>query len=256
MTHVLILPGNGGSRTRFEPLLGILADAHPHLQPVIPALRGFDGRPLPPSTDYWTDFLVDIEACLPPEEEGADWVFYGHGIGGSLLMELAARGYRLPSGRVLTPRRLILHSVIGASLHQRFFPKLMRPPWVRGLIQRLIVARWMQPIWERRLFRQPAQIPAALRRQFFADYARCAAFPVFFDLITVAWYRRVQATWPVAPPYLLWGGQERVVQARYLTLWQADFPQATIETVPDWDHFPMLDNPADFARKFVTLVSP
>lgn len=254
MTHVLILHGNGGSRTRFEPLLQYLADHHPAIYPVIPALRGFDGRPIPPSQDYWTDFLADIEASLPPG--ATDWVFYGHGIGGSLLMELAGRGYRFPSGRVLRPRRLILHSVIGASLHKRFFPKLMRPRLVRALMQRLIVAPWMQGIWERRLFREPAAIPAGLRRQFFADYARCAAFPVFFDLITVPWYRQTRARLQAEPFYLLWGGQERIVSARYLDLWRADFPQATIETVPEWDHFPMLDCPTDFSRKFVTLVSP
>ncbi|RMG54254.1 MAG: alpha/beta hydrolase, partial [Bacteroidetes bacterium] len=166
-----------------------------------------------------------------------------------------ARGYRFPGGRVLRPRRLILHSIIGASLHKRWFPWLMRPRLIRRLIQRLVAASWMQPIWERRLFRQREAIPADLRRQFFADYGRCAAFPVFFDLITVDWYRRTRDKIQTEQPVLLWGGKERVVSARYLELWRADLPQATIELVPDWDHFPMLDAPADFSRKFVTLVT-
>ncbi|RMG59632.1 MAG: hypothetical protein D6722_21905, partial [Bacteroidetes bacterium] len=65
MTHVLILHGNGGSRTRFEPLLAHLGQWYPDIRPVIPALRGFDGRPIPESKDYWTDFLRDVERSLP-----------------------------------------------------------------------------------------------------------------------------------------------------------------------------------------------
>ena len=255
MTHVLILHGNGGSRTRFEPLLAWLAQHHPDIEVVIPALSGFDGRPLPPASNYWDLFLQDLRRSLAGKET-AKWVVYGHGIGGSLLMEWAARGYRFPNGTVVQPQRVILHSVIGASLAQRWFPKLMRPRLMRSLIQRLVTFRPLQSRWEKRLFLQPERIPQALRDQFFAGYRRCAAFPVFFDLITPAWYRQVQAQLSQAPFIFWWGEKERVVQARYLDLWRADFPAAQFLLEPHWDHFPMLDQPEEFARKFVTLVTP
>ena len=170
-------------------------------------------------------------------------------------MEWAARDYPLPNGKALQPQQVILHSIIGASLHKRFFPKLMRPMWMRKLMQRLIAAPWMQPRWEKRLFRFPEQIAPALKRQFFADYAQCAAFPVFFDMLTVPWYRSVRSRHDGHLWHLVWGDLERIVAAKYLDLWRQDFPQATIESVPEWDHFPMLDQPMEFVQKIGNLIS-
>ncbi|TAE47598.1 MAG: alpha/beta fold hydrolase [Bacteroidetes bacterium] len=253
MRYVLVLHGNGGSRTRFLPALDILAQSYPDIKVIIPELSGFDKRPLPPSGDYWTLFLAEIERALPDTD--AEWVLYGHGIGGSLLMELAARGYRFPGGRVLKPLRVILHSAIGASLDRRWFPWLMQPRWIRSLIRQAVAAPLLQPIWEKRLFPHPERIPPALRKQFFADYGHCEAFSVFFDLITDRWYRQILPRITQEPFYLLWGQKERVVAARYLPLWEQDFPRATLDIEPEWDHFPMMDDPGDFVRKFVLLVS-
>jgi len=252
--HVLLLHGNGGSRTRFQPLLAQLHQGHPEVQAVIPKLSGFDGRPLPPDRDYWDLFLSEIEQALG--DAGAkDWVFYGHGIGGSLLMELAGRGYAFPSGQTVVPRRVILNSVIGASLHKRFFPQLMKPLGVRKTMQQLVAAPLLQPIWEQRLFQHPGRIPYPLRQQFFADYAQCEAFPVFFDLITAEWYRALLPRIDQQPFHFLWGSHERVVQAKYLKLWRNDFPRATFEVIEGWDHFPMLDQPEEFTAKFVKLLT-
>ena len=249
--QVLLLHGNGGASARFGPLLDRLAD-HADLRPVIPALSGFEGRPLPATGDHWSHFMQELGQAIDLPQ--ADWVLYGHGIGGSLLMEWAARGYPLPNGEHLRPRRVILHSVIGASLGQRWFPKLMKPLWVRETMQHLIATPALQALWEGRLFQHPQRIPADLRRQFFADYARCAAFPVFFDLITVDWYQALLPRIQQVPFYFLWGQRERVVQAKYLRLWRRDFPHATFEVLPGWDHFPMLDQPDEFADKLRALV--
>ncbi|MEO1448659.1 MAG: alpha/beta hydrolase [Bacteroidota bacterium] len=252
--HLLLLHGNGGTRTRFVPMLEQWPALYPEVELHIPELSGFAGRPLPASGDYWSVFLQEIGKCVA-DVDSIDWVLYGHGIGGSLLMEWGARGYPLPDGSRLKPRKVILHSIIGASLHKRFFPKLMRPMWIRSLMQSLITARWMQPRWEKRLFRFPDQIPSDLKRQFFADYAECEAFPVFFDMLTVPWYRSVRERHDGADWHLLWGDLERIVAAKYLDLWRADFPAATIESVPDWDHFPMLDQPMEFVQKIGNLIS-
>lgn len=249
--HVLLLHGNGGASARFQPLLQRLGDRD-DIQPVIPALSGFEGRPLPEAANYWDLFVEEMgQAITDPQ---ADWVLYGHGIGGSLLLEWAARNYVLPDGSYLQPRRVILNSVIGASLGERFFPKLMKPLWVRQGMQQLVASPWLQPVWEGRLFQHPQRIPAALRRQFFADYARCEAFALFFDLITVDWYQSILPQVRDQRFHFLWGKQERVVQAKYLKLWQRDFSQATFEVISGWDHFPMLDHPDEFAGKFVQLV--
>lgn len=251
---LLVLHGNGGTRTRFEPMLALWPEHVADVSVHIPRLSGFAGRPMPEGANPWDVFLDEIGQCVLEAGEGS-WTFYGHGIGGSLLMEWAARGYPLPNGERAKPQKVILHSVIGASLHKRFFPKLMRPLWVRSLMQRLIAAPWMQSIWEKRLFRFPDQIDPALRQQFFADYAQCAAFPLFFDMLTVSWYRSVRDRHQGQDWHLLWGDLERIVAAKYLSLWQADFPQAKIESAPAWDHFPMLDQALEFVQKIGNLIS-
>lgn len=248
--HLLMLHGNGGSQTRFLPFLSQVKEDAPDIKVYLPTFSGFDGRPLPQVRDYWDLFLSELQETLPDEP----FVAYGHGIGGSILLEWAARDYTFPDGTMRRPQQMILHSIIGASLHKRSFPKLMKPKWIRNSMRQAVAAPVLQPMWEKRLFQQPAEIPPELRRQFFADYGTCQAFSVFFDLITPSWYRSVQQAVKDQPFYFLWGEQERVVRSTYLPLWQADFPQATFEVVPAWDHFPMLDDPPAFSDKLIELV--
>ena len=249
MINLLLLHGNGGANARFDLFRQWVTDRGPeNLRLHLPELPGFEGRPLPPGDAGWPDFLGPLarQVALYPDEP---WVFYGHGIGGSLLLEWAARDW---DG--CRPGLVILHGPIGASLEHRFFPKLMKPVPVRRLMQRLIHARPLQPVWERRLFQRPGSIPQPLRDRFFRDYERCAAFALFFDLITPDWYRRVQERVGERSFYFLWGAEERVVAARFLDYWRRDFPVSEFEIVPGWDHFPMLDQPEAFYQKITDLL--
>lgn len=257
MTKLLLLHGNGGARARFRPFLGLLGSRGPeHLSAVVPELPGFEGRPLPEGDRSWRPFIEALQRTV--EEHGVDgrWIFYGHGIGGSLLLEWASLGWPLAGGGRINPQQVILHGSIGASLEHRFFPKLMRPRAVRRLMQWLIAWPALQPVWERRLFLYPERIPADLRRQFFRDYQTCAAFSLFFDLITPQWYRSVQRQLQQERFYFIWGEKERVVASRFLKYWRQDFPHSTFDIVPGWDHFPMLDQPEEFYEKIIGLCSP
>ncbi|MEL6674993.1 MAG: alpha/beta hydrolase [Bacteroidota bacterium] len=254
MKPILLVHGNGGSRTRFEPSIPMLQAALPNSRMFIPSLSGFDGRPLPKSDNYWDVFIQELSETVEPERE-AEWVLYGHGIGGSLLMEWGARGFPLQGGGKLKVSKVILHSIIGAALEVRFFPQLMKTRPVRWLMKKAIVSRLLRPIWIRRLFRHPENIPSALRNQFFEDYRSCDAFSVFFDLIVPEWYQAVRPSLQQLPLIFLWGEKERILKAEHLPLWKQDFPQAQFEVVPSWDHFPMLDEPEDFVRKFVLLAT-
>lgn len=246
MKKLLLLHGNGGGRTRFLPFLSLHEQQQQaDFEPVLPELPGFDDRPLSGDTPDWQPFIRALQQTVAAHPS-SDWVFYGHGIGGSLLLEWASRGWSMPDGGAVKPNRVLLHGIIGASLEHRFFPKLMQPMPVRQLMQRLIAWPPMRPLWEKRLFQQPETIPLAVRKQFFLDYARCPAFPVFFDLITPVWYRHVQQQLKEQPFDFIWGEQERVVASRYLSYWKRDFPNARFDIVPDWDHFPMLDEPEAF----------
>ncbi|MCB0587789.1 MAG: alpha/beta hydrolase, partial [Phaeodactylibacter sp.] len=83
----------------------------------------------------------------------------------------------------------------------------------------------------------------------------CAAFSLFFDLITPAWYRSVQQFLQDERYYFIWGEKERVVASRFLKYWRKDFPHSTFDIVPGWDHFPMLDQPEEFYNKIIGLYS-
>ncbi len=251
--EVLLLHGNGGAGTRFRPFMERVGNQPtPGLHFHVPELPGFEGRPLPQSgTPSWDPFILALIEHVAARPD-VDWVFYGHGIGGSMLLEWASRKWE---GAPRPPRLVVLHSCIGASLEKRWFPKIMRWPLIRELMKRLITAPWLEPVWTRRLFLQPEAIPEELRRQFFEDYRRCEAFSVFFDLITPAWYQTVQKALKQSDFHFLWGGAERVVAAKYVDLWRRDFPNATFEIIPEWDHFPMLDHPDAFFKKIHELLA-
>lgn len=253
--NVLLIHGNGGANARFEPFLRLLQDRQPDWRVHLPLLPGFEGRPLgPASDDGWAPFLNTLADLVGQVGNQGPWVFYGHGIGGSLLLEWAARGWQTGGKSVDPPALVVLHSIIGASLEHRFFPKLMRPRWVRAILQELVGWLPLQPLWERRLFLHPEAVAAEVKDRFFAGYRSCAAFPLFFDLITPAWYREVHRKTHRQPFHFLWGDRERVVASRYLTYWQRDFPEAVFEIVPGWDHFPMLEEPAAFYDRLAHLI--
>ena len=249
-----MLHGNGGGRTRFLPFLELVNEkASVPFKVHLPELPGFDGRPMPTSADGWAPFIEPLQKIVAPLSD-EPWVVYGHGIGGSLLLEWAARGWQLQEGEAWKPAKVLLHGIIGASLEHRFFPKLMQPMLIRRTMQGLIAWPPLRPVWEKRLVLDPERIPESIRRQFFLDYAQCAAFPVFFDLITPAWYRRVQAQLRKAAFVFIWGSKERVVASKYLELWKNGFPNATFEIVDQWDHFPMLEDPAGFYEKLTAQI--
>ena len=250
--NILLLHGNGGTSTRFIPFLNYLKQSNLPLEAHIPKLPGFEGRPLPKSDNYWDLFLEAVEQTVSKKE--GEWIFYGHGIGGSVLLELAARDYTFPSGKQVKPTQVILHSCIGASLQHRFFPKLMKPLFVRRFIKRMVYTKALQSFWEKKLFLYPSDIDQAIKNQFFADYKNCQAFETFFDLITPAWYSSVQSKTKEQPFFFLWGDKERVVASKYLSYWQRDFTKASFETVKGWDHFPMLDTPKSFFDKITSVV--
>ncbi len=72
-----------------------------------------------------------------------------------------------------------------------------------------------------------------------------------FDLITPAWFDALR---PVQLPVaLLWGERERVLSLEQMQDYLALLPGAVTYTVPHWDHFPMLEQPEDYATTMVSL---
>ena len=230
--NLLLLHGNGGANSRFRLVAELHLERGDRSKTLhLPLLPGFEGRPLVrDKKDEWRPFLEALAHVVSKEAE-QEWVFYGHGIGGSILLEWAARNWQYaPEG--FQPKQIVLHAPIGASLEHRFFPKLMKPKPVRKLIHWMIYQPWLRKRWKKKLFLHPERIPRDLIVRFFVDYKNCEAFPLFFDLITPSWYRKVQSKLKDQKFYFLWGEKERVVASQYLDYWRRDFPKSDFEIVP------------------------
>lgn len=255
--NLLMLHGNGGGEIRFQKAVRLIAQNHPHIQVLIPKLDGFDGRPidrnLRPFDKYWDLFLSNLGEGMK-NKASEPWIFYGHGIGGSLLLELATRDFTFPNGQKIHPRQVILHSCIGASLQKRWFPTLMKPPLMRALIKFLVTRKALRPRWTKKLFLHPEKIDQDTIRRFFEGYVHCQAFAVFFDIITPTWYQSLFPRLSSSEFTFLWGDKERVVASRYLELWKRDFPQSHFNLIKNWDHFPMLEDPEEFVEVLVKLI--
>ncbi|MEL6653174.1 MAG: hypothetical protein AAFQ87_20415 [Bacteroidota bacterium] len=44
------------------------------------------------------------------------------------------------------------------------------------------------------------------------------------------------------------------MQSDYAKVWQADFPQASLQLIPGWDHFPMLEQLEEFETQFLQWI--
>lgn len=203
-------------------------------------LPGFGGErtnPMPASMLQFAEAVRDRLRGLPGPR-----VVLGHGIGGSIVLEMLQR---FPEDA----DAVILHAPVGADLDRRFFPRLMRPRWVREAGKRAFASRWLRPVWRRLLFRGDA--PESYLDRFFEDYARCESFSTMFDIITPEWF---ESLCPMdTAGYLLWGGRERVLKEDQAARFMPLLPRCAMRIVPEWDHFPMIDAPAEYARVVMDL---
>lgn len=234
---IVALHGNGGGAFRFELI-------KPYLPPEINfqaiTLPGFASIPADSSLQSLTDYAHYLSKqlyCYSPP-----LVLLGHGIGGTIALEFVQHFAHQIQG-------LILHAPVGTRLAQRFFPWLMSLPGARPLGQWLFSARFARPIFRRLLFSTP--IPADFINRFFDEYRQCAVFAQMFDMITPQWFNSLQ---PIdIPSILLWGGQERILAVDQAPDYQRLLPQSSLEIMPSWDHFPMIEQPQEYALKISLL---
>lgn len=239
MITILALPGNGGGAYRFEQIRPFLPPTL-HFQAI--TLPGFAGKPIDPSLQTLADYahhVYSIAQTLP-----RPLVLLGSGIGGSIALEFAQQYAHSIQG-------LILHAPVGARLQTRLFPKLMAKRPIRELGKQILSAKIFRPFFTRRLFQNPP--PPAILNRFFDDYRHTSTFSQMFDLITAEWFASLQ---PIQlPAALLWGEKERVLNPQQLHDYKTLLPHHIIHTVPHWDHFPMLEHPAEFAQVIAQLAS-
>jgi pimeloyl-ACP methyl ester carboxylesterase len=234
---IVAVHGNGGGAFRFARVVPFIPEPV-RLRPV--TLPGFAAVPPDPALRSVRDFarcLGEMTAAEPRPR-----VLLGHGIGGSIALQLANDAPDLLDG-------LVLHAPVGVRLDRRRLPRLMSLPGARRVAQSLIASSVTRPLITRLLFSRP--VPSAYLRRFFAAYRDCHVFGQMYDIITPAWFAALR---PVAlPAALLWGGRERILAADHARDYGALLPDCTVRIVPEWDHFPMIEQPRDYARVVIEL---
>lgn len=235
---IIALHGNGGGGFRFSRLLPFVPE---HITLVTPTLPGFADVPKDPSLQTLKDYAGNINDIVM--ETSAPRVLLGHGIGGSLALEFIQHYPDSLDG-------IILHAPVGASLDSRRFPKLMKLPGMAELGKQVFASPLFRPLWTRLLFQ--AEVPNDYLTQFFAEYRHCTAFAQMFDLITADWFNGLAPR--DVPAVLLWGAREKVLKVEQMEAFLHLLPNASRVTVPDWDHFAMVDAPQAYMDKLTNLV--
>lgn len=234
---LIALHGNGGGALRF-------ARCAPHMPSTVRfvalTLNGFAEKPRDPTLQTMRDYADRLGQLIAKEPRPR--VLLGHGIGGAFVLELIQHQPEAVDG-------VILHAPVGTRLESRRFPKLMKLSIMRAVGKWLLGAPFMRPLWRRLFFRQP--VPSDYLRQFFAEYRRCAVFGQMFDLITADWFKTLRPREVRAG--LLWGERERVLKVEHVEDYKVLLPRHIVRIVPDWDHFPMIEQPEAYATEVSAL---
>lgn len=234
---IVAIHGNGGGAFRFA-----------RMRPYVPedvaftavTLPGFADVPRDPGLQSMADYARCLRDMLQDSAAPGPLVLLGTGIGGSMALEYVQH---YPADG------LILHAPVGTRIDTRLFPRLMKLPGMRGLGQWAFSSRLTRPFFKRLLFTQP--LPDDVTNRFFDEYRQCSVFGQMFDLITADWFAGLR---PVQlPAALLWGERERVLTVDQLDDYKVLLPNHLVRTVPDWDHFPMLEQPQAYAQEVVAL---
>ena len=144
------------------------------------------------------------------------------------------------------------HAIVAADLDTRLFPKLMSTRPVRELIRRLISAKLPRPIWRRLFF--PIGAPDSDIDTFFEGYRNCESFGLMFEIIDAEWFGALEPIESL-PVTLLWGEHDRVLKSGQIDGIVANAPNAERVIQPGWDHFPMLEQPEEYARVVAELAT-
>ncbi len=234
MISVIAVHGNGGGGFRFERAKPFFPD---DVNFVAPTLPGFAGEARDLSLQSVADYARVLHGFV--EAEPSPRILLGTGVGGSFVLDYLQH-YRVHIDGVM------LHAPVGTRLDTRLFPKLMKLPGMRKLGQLTFSSGLTRPVFRRLLFKEP--LPDAYVNRFFEEYARCSVFGQMFDIITPEWFASLKPPEPPITASLVWGEKERILQVDQLEDYKALLPGADVVVVPEWDHFPMVEQPEDFAR--------
>jgi pimeloyl-ACP methyl ester carboxylesterase len=234
---VVAVHGNGGGAHRFARVVPLMPP-DVRLAPI--TLPGFANVPADPSLRTLADYAGVLARLVT--EAPRPRIVLGHGIGGSIALELVQAQAGLLDG-------LILHAPVGTRLDRRVFPRAMAVPGARRVGQMMLVSPVLRPVWRRLIF--SPTVPREYLDHFFDEYGQCSVFSQMFDLITPTWFRGLHPT--DLPAALLWGEAEHLLGVDQIRDYQELLPHAIARRVPGWGHFPMIERPDWYAAEIARL---
>ena len=236
---IIAIHGNGGGGFRFDLAKPLFPSNINFLNPTLPgfnvnstqtnnfSMRGY--------SEWLANYLKDIQ---PP------CILMGHGLGGVFVLEFLQHYPEMVDG-------VILHSIVGANLNKRVFPKVMKLPFVAWLTKNIIAHPITRPIISRKFFQK--KINNIYKKIFFEAFAKCEAFEKMFHLIDYSWFKSLRPI-PV-PAVFLWGEKDWILKTNEINALQKLFSLNYKDIVPEWDHFPMIDRPESYALKITELAN-
>lgn len=233
---VIAVHGNGGGGFRWERLPDPLAD-DVTLNGI--TLPGFQGTALPSGEITMETFSEAVGAAALTTDGPV--VLLGHGIGGAIALDLAARHPELVDG-------LILHAPVAVNLDTRLFPRLMKANFMRTAAKRIVSSFPVRKIASRFLF---PSAPQDYSERFLAEYARADGFAPMFDIIDAEWFDSLPAI--TTPTVILWGARDRVLDSTQADPLEEAIPHATRQIEDHWGHYPMIESPDEFAVSVAAL---
>ncbi len=241
---VLFLGSNGHAATRLDAAREAWSrlGAPPLVEAPYP---GFEGRPRAPSIET---FLAAIEPAAATAR-----LVYGHGIGALFALGLRARG-------ALAGIPIVLQGPVVWSLAHRRNRRLARLAPLRMVVPLLFGT----PAFQRRFVASyfthpPAETTAA---GFFDGYRQCTALGDLFAWCTPRLLDDLARRLVARPSSLehitvWWGARDRVVDLRELSWTEAKLRVAwPRRDFADWGHYPMIDEPAAWARTLAEVARP
>ena len=234
---ITAIHGNGGGGFRFDLVRPLFPDNVNFHNPSLPGFDCNKKHTKKLTIKEYADWLADYISDIPRPN-----ILMGHGLGGVFILEFLQKYSYLVDG-------VILHSIVGANLNKRIFPKLMKLPKVAFLIKNLIASPAFRPIISRKFFQN--KIDSNYEKLFFEAFGKCEVFENMFQIINYSWFRSLSKIH--LPTIFLWGEKDWILSPNEINELQSLFQNSSKLIISDWDHFPMIDKPESYVYQITRI---
>jgi pimeloyl-ACP methyl ester carboxylesterase len=234
---ITAIHGNGGGGFRFDLVRPLFPDNVNFHNPSLPGFDCNKKHTKKLTIKEYADWLADYISDIPRPN-----ILMGHGLGGVFILEFLQNYSYLVDG-------VILHSIVGANLNKRIFPKLMKLPKVAFLIKNLIASPAFRPIISRKFFQN--KIDSNYEKLFFEAFGKCEVFENMFQIINYSWFRSLSKIH--LPTIFLWGEKDWILSPNEINELQSLFQNSSKLIISDWDHFPMIDKPESYVSQITRI---